>query len=70
MSWASAIGLGSRLETAIAEAAEELEGESGSEFDLAIAFVSAGYGAAVEQLPQSLDRTSAIACCSAATRAA
>ena len=55
MSWASAIGLDARLEAAIAEAAEELEGESGAAgFDLAIAFVSAGYGAAIEQLPQLL----------------
>ena len=55
MSWASAIGLDARLEAAIAEAAEELESESGAAgFDLAIAFVSASYGAAVEQLPQLL----------------
>ena len=55
MSWASAIGLDARLEAAIAEAAEELESESGAAgFDLAIAFVSANYGAAVEQLPQLL----------------
>jgi len=55
MAWASAIGLGARLETAIAEAAEQLEGESGgSRYDLAIVFVSAAYGAAVEQLPQLL----------------
>ncbi len=55
MAWASAIGLGARLETAIAEAAEQLEGESGAaSYDLAIAFVSAAYGTAIEQLPQLL----------------
>jgi small ligand-binding sensory domain FIST len=55
MSWASAIGLGARLEEAIAEATEQLEGESGgSRHDLSIAFVSAAYGAAFEKLPQLL----------------
>src|SRR6185503_12808972 len=55
MSWASAIGLGARLEEAIAEATEQLEGESGgSRHDLSIAFVSAAYGAAFEELPQLL----------------
>ena len=55
MSWASAIGLDARLEAAIADAAEQLEGESGaSRHDLAIAFVSAAYGADVEKLPQLL----------------
>jgi small ligand-binding sensory domain FIST len=55
MSWASAIGLGARLEAAIAEAAGQLESEAaGSRYDLAIAFVSASYGAAVEKLPQLL----------------
>ena len=55
MSWASAIGLGDRVETAIAEAAEQLRGESGAvSYDLAVAFVSAAYGAAIERLPQLL----------------
>jgi small ligand-binding sensory domain FIST len=55
MSWASAIGLGARLEEAIAEAAEQLAGESGgSRHNLSIAFVSASYGAAIEKLPQLL----------------
>jgi small ligand-binding sensory domain FIST len=55
MTWASAIGLGAQLETAIAEAAEQLAGESASSrHDLAIAFVSAAYGTEVERLPQLL----------------
>jgi small ligand-binding sensory domain FIST len=56
MSWASAIGLGARLESAVAEAAEQLRGESGAFRvpDLAIVFVSAAYGAAIERLPQLL----------------
>jgi small ligand-binding sensory domain FIST len=55
MSWASAIGRGARLEEAIAEAAEQLGGGSGKpRRDLAIAFVSAAYGTAVERLPQML----------------
>ncbi len=55
MAWASAIGLGPRLEEAIDEAAGQLESESGTAgFDLAIAFVSAAYGTAIEQLPQLL----------------
>jgi small ligand-binding sensory domain FIST len=52
MSWSSVIGLGSRLESAIAEAAEQLAAASGC--DLAFAFVSAAYGPAVERLPQLL----------------
>jgi small ligand-binding sensory domain FIST len=52
MSWSSVIGLGSRLESAIAEAAEQLAAASGR--DLAFAFVSAAYGPAVERLPQLL----------------
>jgi small ligand-binding sensory domain FIST len=55
MSFASAIGLGARLDAAVAEAAEQLHGESGAErHDLAIAFVSAAYGSAIEKLPQLL----------------
>lgn len=52
MRWASAIGLGSRLETAVVEAAEQLHGLSRP--DIAIVFVSAAYGAAIERLPQLL----------------
>jgi small ligand-binding sensory domain FIST len=55
MSWSSAIGLGARLESAIAEAANQLSNDAGaSSHDLAIAFVSAAYGQAVERLPQLL----------------
>ncbi len=55
MAWASAIGLGSRLDAAIAEAAGQLAGERASlRPDLAIAFVSAAYGSAIEKLPQLL----------------
>ncbi len=55
MSWASAIGLGARLEAAVSEAAEQLQGETGAARpDVAIAFVSAAYGAAIERLPQLL----------------
>ncbi|MGH8204610.1 MAG: FIST signal transduction protein [Steroidobacteraceae bacterium] len=52
MAWASVIGLGARLEGAIAEALEQLGDESG--FDLVIAFVSAAYGPALERLPRLL----------------
>jgi small ligand-binding sensory domain FIST len=55
MSWSSVIGLGARLESAIAEAANQLPGTAGTPApDLAIAFVSAAYGTAVERLPQLL----------------
>jgi small ligand-binding sensory domain FIST len=55
MSWSSAIGLGSHLETAVAEAAEQLRFASRAAApDLVIAFVSAAYGAAIERLPQLL----------------
>jgi len=54
MSWTSAIGLGARLEEAIAEAAGQLGNGRTPRHDLAIAFVSAAYGAAVERLPQLL----------------
>ena len=55
MSFASAIGLGSRLDAAVSEAVEQLRGESGeSHYDIAIAFVSAAYGPSIEQLPQML----------------
>src|SRR6188508_747003 len=55
MSWSSAIGLGARLEAAVDEAAQQV-GDDAAErpHDLAIAFVSAAYGAAVERLPQLL----------------
>jgi small ligand-binding sensory domain FIST len=52
MAFASAIGLGARLDSAVAEAAEQLgAGAGGARFDLAIAFVSAAYGSAIEKLP-------------------
>jgi small ligand-binding sensory domain FIST len=55
MSWASAIGLGMKLETAVAEAALQLNGENGArEPDLAIAFVTAAYDSAIDRLPQLL----------------
>jgi small ligand-binding sensory domain FIST len=54
MSWTSAIGLGARLEAAIAEAADQVRGAGGLPHDLAVAFVSAAYGAAVERLPKLL----------------
>ena len=55
MSFASAIGLGAQLDAAVTEAAEQLHGESGEESpDVAIAFVSAAYGSAIERLPQML----------------
>jgi len=55
MSFASAIGLGARLDAAVTEAAEQLQGESGeAPHDVAIAFVSAAYGSAIERLPQML----------------
>jgi small ligand-binding sensory domain FIST len=56
MKWASAIGLGNDLETAAAEALEQLAGESGiTRPDLVIAFVSVAYGAEMDRLPQILD---------------
>lgn len=56
MKWASAIGLGRDLETAAAEALEQLTVESGmTRPDLVIAFVSVAYGAAMDRLPQILD---------------
>jgi small ligand-binding sensory domain FIST len=55
MSWASALGLGMKLEAAVAEAAEQLRGEIGArEPDLAIAFVTAAYDSAIDRLPQLL----------------
>jgi len=55
MSWASAIGLGARLEAAVAEAVDQVVGERGARpLDLVIAFVSSAYGAAVDRLPQLL----------------
>lgn len=55
MSWASAIGLGARLENAAAEAAAQLAGENGILHpDLAIVFASSAYGRAIDNLPQIL----------------
>lgn len=55
MSFASAIGLGARLEAAIDEAANQLPADPAARpLDLAIAFVSAAYGTAIERLPQLL----------------
>jgi len=55
MSWTSAIGLGTKLETAVAEAAEQLSGEAGArDPDLAIAFVTAAFDSAIDRLPQLL----------------
>ena len=54
MSWTSAIGLGARLEEAVAEAADQVDTARGQAHDLAVAFVSAAYGTAVERLPQLL----------------
>jgi small ligand-binding sensory domain FIST len=55
MGFASAIGLGARLEAAITEAAEQLGDEAGGAgYDLAFAFVSTAYGSAIERLPQLL----------------
>ena len=56
MKWASAIGLGRDLETAAAEALEQLAGESAmTRPDLVIAFVSVAFGSAMDRLPQTLD---------------
>ena len=55
MSFTSAIGLGARLEAAVDEATGQLSGDAArGPHDLAIAFVSAAYGTAVERLPQLL----------------
>ncbi len=55
MAFASAIGLGNRLDAAVEDAAEQLGAEPGAAgFDLAIAFVSAAYDSAIERLPQLL----------------
>lgn len=54
MSWTSALGLGARLEAAITEAASQASDPAGKPHDLAVAFVSAAYGTAVERLPQLL----------------
>jgi len=55
MKWASAIGLSRDLETAVAASVEQLtEDPAMSRPDLAIAFVSAAYGAAMDSLPQLL----------------
>jgi small ligand-binding sensory domain FIST len=56
MKWASAIGLGQELETAAAEALDQMTTESGmTRPDLVIAFVSASYGAAMDGLPRALE---------------
>lgn len=55
MAWASAIGLGARLENAAADAAAQLAGDSGvPRPHVAIVFASSAYGQAIEQLPQIL----------------
>ncbi len=54
MSWTSALGLGARLEAAIDEAIGQVGDPGGKPHDLAVAFVSAAYGTAVERLPQLL----------------
>jgi small ligand-binding sensory domain FIST len=55
MSWSSAIGLGARLEEAVAEAEEQVRRHrAAADPDLVIAFASAAYGAAIERLPQLL----------------
>ena len=55
MKWASAIGLGRDLETAIADALEQLADESRmTRPDLVVAFVSVAYGSAMDRLPQAL----------------
>ena len=56
MKWASAIGLGRDLETAAAEALDQMTNESGmTRPDLVIAFISVAYGAAMEGLPRALE---------------
>ncbi len=55
MAWASAMGLGARLDAAVADALEQLGGEPGARRpDLAIAFASSAYDSAIEKLPQLL----------------
>jgi small ligand-binding sensory domain FIST len=54
MCWTSAIGLGARLEEAVAELADQPGTTAAAAHDLAVAFVSAAYGTAVERLPQLL----------------
>lgn len=55
MAWASAMGLGARLEEAAAEALAQLGESPGlGRPDLVIAFASAAYGAAIDRLPQLL----------------
>lgn len=55
MAWASAMGLGSRLDEAVAAALSQLEESRAlGHPDLVIAFVSAAYGAAIDQLPKLL----------------
>jgi len=52
MAWASALGLGSRLEDAAAAAIGQLDGTPDLKRpDLLLAFVSAAYGADIERLP-------------------
>jgi small ligand-binding sensory domain FIST len=55
MSWTSAIGLGAQLDVAVAEAADQLDGEADArEPDLTIAFVTAAFDSAIDRLPQLL----------------
>jgi small ligand-binding sensory domain FIST len=55
MKWASAIGLGPRLETAVTEALEQLATESAlTHPDLVMAFASTAYGGAIDNLPRLL----------------
>ncbi len=55
MGWASAMGLGARLDDAVDEAIGQLADEGVDPTrDLTIAFASAAYGSAIERLPQML----------------
>ncbi len=55
MKWASAIGLGRELESAVVEALEQLTTETGMRrADLLFAFVSAAYDSALDRLPRML----------------
>jgi small ligand-binding sensory domain FIST len=55
MAWASAMGLGSRLDEAVAAALSQLEESRAlGQPDVVIAFVSAAYGAAIDRLPKLL----------------
>lgn len=57
MMWASAIGLGRDLESAAAEALEQMANESGMVHpEIVIAFVSTAYDSAIDRLPQIIKR--------------